>query len=327
LLEHLRKLGLEENTLIVLTSDHGELMYSHPKDYLTFDHRSPYDAVLHIPFIAAGPGVPAGRVVDGIASSLDSASTMLELAMLPNLPGAQGKSLLRAIQGKERSLNPFVFAEEDTAIPWRSVRNDRYKLVLNLWSGEKQLYDLERDPGEQVDASSENPEMFKTLAARLQEWMRENQPAREKQRARWKIYVHPEVIQIFDDQTIGGRMQLNGGGWQSDASPESGNYEGGCFWTEAGDGSRTAIWRGDNPMIGTYRVSAFYGRPAVGKLATNAPFTIVTEGGSNTVRVNFNEGAGQWNPLGTFTDPRYVSLSNAADGIILVDAVQFERLD
>jgi len=48
LVEHLRKLGLEQNTLIVVTSDHGELMYSHPKDYLTFDHRSPYDPVMHI---------------------------------------------------------------------------------------------------------------------------------------------------------------------------------------------------------------------------------------------------------------------------------------
>lgn len=43
LLDCLSQLGLEENALILLTSDHGELMYSHPKDHLTFDHRSPYD--------------------------------------------------------------------------------------------------------------------------------------------------------------------------------------------------------------------------------------------------------------------------------------------
>jgi hypothetical protein len=46
-----------------------------------------------------------------------------------------------------------------------------------------------------------------------------------------------------------------------------------------------------------------------------------------TVRADFNQGAGRWNLLGTVTEPRYVSVSNAADGIILVDAVRCERLD
>ncbi len=327
LMDHLRKLGLEGNTLIVLTSDHGEQLYSHPKDYLTFDHRGPYDSVLHIPFIASGPGVPSGRVADGIASNLDSAPTILDLAGLQPLRGAQGKSLAPIIAGKSQPPNLYVFGEEDTAIPWRSVRNDPYKLILNLWTGEKRLYDTQRDPREQIDVSKENPEALATLSSRLQEWMRENQPTREAQIARWKIYTHPDSVQIFDEQAIGGRMQLIGNGWRSDTSPESGNYEGGCFWHEAGDGSSEAVWRSDNPLIGNYRISVFYGRPEVGELATNAPFTVVTESKSETVRVNFNQGAGQWNLLGTFTDPRYVTISNHADGIIVVDAIKFERID
>src|SRR6266404_3772271 len=50
LMGQLAKLALEENTVVVLTSDHGELVYSHPRDYLTFDHRSLYDSVMHVPF-------------------------------------------------------------------------------------------------------------------------------------------------------------------------------------------------------------------------------------------------------------------------------------
>ena len=80
ILDRVRALGLEENTLVVLTSDHGELLYSHPSDYLTFDHRSLYDAVLHIPMIMAGPGVPRERVIDGLGSNVDTAPTVLELA-------------------------------------------------------------------------------------------------------------------------------------------------------------------------------------------------------------------------------------------------------
>ena len=45
LMDQVRKMGLIENTLIVLTSDHGEMLYSHPNDFLTFDHRSLYDTV------------------------------------------------------------------------------------------------------------------------------------------------------------------------------------------------------------------------------------------------------------------------------------------
>ena len=157
--------------------------------------------------------------------------------------------------------------------------------------------------------------------------MRENQPPADKQRARWRIYRQPERVQIVDDQTVGARLHLNGVGWHSDTAPESGNHDGGCFWTESGDGSRSAVWRSDNPMMGTYRVSVFYGRPRAGKLASNASYTIATESGSETIRVNFNRGMGEWNLIGTFKDPRYVSLNNAADGVILVDAVKFERLD
>lgn len=131
-------------------------------------------------------------------------------------------------------------------------------------------------------------------------------------------------------------MLLTGGGWHSDTDPASGNFGGGCFWTEGGNGSRAAVWRGDNPFVGTYKVFVYYGHPSVGRLASNAPFTIVcgplalgrvqahTE--QKTVRVNFNQGAGQWHLLGTAKDPRYVTETDAADGAIIVDAIKLERV-
>lgn len=327
LMDHLREIGLEENTLVVLTSDHGELMYSHPKDFLTFDHRSLYDADLNIPLIVAGPGVPEGGVFEGLASNIDTAPTILDLAGLPPLADAQGHSLVPLIQGKARAVNQFVYGEEDVAIPQRMVRSERFKLIRNLWTGADQLFDLTRDPGEQTDVAKENPQPVKELKAQLERWMHENQPSGERQRARWRIYTQPEKETIVDDETIGGRLLLTGGGWHSDERPVSANYEGACFWTEAGDGSRTAVWRGDDPFVGNYRISVYYGKPAAGKLASDATFTIVSESGEQIVRVDFNRHAGEWLPLGTFTDPRTVSLSNAADGAIIVDAVKFERVE
>lgn len=326
ILNHLQTLGLQDNTLVFLTSDHGELLYSHPKDFLTFDHRSLYDTDLHIPFIAAGPGIPEGKAIPGLGSNVDSAPTILSLSELPPLSDAEGHSLKPMIDGDTESLNQYVYAEEDVAIPMRSVRDLHYKLVLNLWMGKEQLFDEEQDPKELTNVAAKHPDIVKELDSKLRAWMKENQPSRVVQLKRWRIYTAPEQVTIVDDQTIGGRMLLTGGGWQSDTSSASGNFAGGCFWTEQGDGSRTAVWRNDDPMIGMYEVSLYYGHPVIGRLATNAPFTIVTASGQQTVRVNFNNGAGQWHLLGTVENPRYVTETNSANGAIIVDAVRFTRL-
>jgi arylsulfatase A-like enzyme len=326
IMDKLRDLGLEEQTLVVLSSDHGELMFSHPRDYLTADHVSLYDANVHIPLIIAGPGVPSGQVTDALASNVDTAQTILELAGLPLLTGAAGRSLAPLIRGEVESVNDYVFAEQDAVIPCRSVRDSRFKLIYDLQTGHKQLFDLAKDPDELVDVATENPKVVERLFARLRDHMSQNEPSEEVRLRRLRLYGVPGAVATVDDQTIGAQMLLTGQGWHSDTSVESGNFQMGCFWSEPGDGSRTAVWRPSSPMLGDYRILVYAGRPPVGKLASNAPFTITTETGTETVRVNFNERAGEWRLLGTFTNPRFVTVTNAADGIIVVDAVRFERL-
>ncbi len=335
-LDQLRTLGLENKTLIFLSSDHGELLYSHPKDFLTFDHRSVYNTDLHIPFIAAGPGIPKGKAINGLASNVDSAPTILAMAGLPPLSDAEGKNMVPMIEGKVQSENQYAYSEEDVAIPLRCIQNLRYKLILNLWTGKEQLFDEQQDPKELTSVAKEHPQVVKELYARLQEWMKENTPPKAVVLRRWRIFTAPEQDAVVDDQTIGGRMLITGGGWHSNTGLRSDNYDGGCFWTEAGDGSRIAVWRNDDPMLGTYKISVYYGHPAIGRLATNAPFTVVygppalgrvqAETQQKTVRVNFNQGAGQWHELGTVKNPRYVEETNAADGAIIVDAIRFERI-
>lgn len=327
ILDRVKALGLDDHTVVALTSDHGELLYSHPRDFLTFDHCSLYDAVLHIPLIIAGPGLPEGKVVDGIASNVDTAPTLLDLAGLPNLPDAEGKSLVPLFGKTAPTMNSYIYAEEDIAVPERSIRTERYKLILNLLTGEKQLFDLQSDPGELDDIARTNPTVVAELYGQLEKWMQENQPSQKKQVARWRIYTAPENVIVTDDLATGGAVLLTGGGWHSDESPASGNYKGHSFWTEAGDGSRSALWRTDDPFVGSYRIFAYFGQPRVGKLASDAPFEIVTRSGSKVVHVNFAQGAGEWKLLGTFEDPVFVRVTNAADGVIIADAVKFERID
>lgn len=336
ILDHLRALGLQDKTLVFLSSDHGELLYSHPRHFLTFDHRSLYNTDLHIPFIAAGPGIPHDKVINGLGSNVDTAPTILKLAGLPPLSDAEGRSLVPMIDGKVRSENQYVYAEEDVAIPERGIQNQHYKLILNLWTGKEELFDEEKDPGEHTNVAKEHPEVVKELYARLQEWMKANTPPKAVVLRRWKIYTQPERVVTVDDQTIGGRMLLTGGGWHSNTQPQSGNFDGGCFWTQQGNGSRTAVWRNDDPMLGTYKIFVYYGHPTIGRLATDAPFTIVygppalgrvsADTHQQTTHVNFNQGAGQWHLLGTVKNPRYVEETNSANGAIIVDAVRFERI-
>lgn len=336
ILDQLRSLGLDQKTVILLTSDHGELLYSHPKDFLTFDHRSLYDADLHIPLIVAGPGVPQGHVINGLGSNVDTTPTLLDLVGLPDLPDTEGRSLVPMIDGKTPSINKYVYSEEDVAIPLRAIRSKRYKLIQNLWTGKEQLFDLETDPGELRDVARDNPGIVKELDALLKAWMSQNMPSKAVQLQRWRIYTAPEQVTVIDDQTIGGRFLITGGGWHSDTAPASGNYDGGCFWTGLGGGTRTAIWRNDDPMLGTYKIFVYYGRPSIGRVASNAPFTlvygppavggVVSDTSSKTVLVDFNQGAGQWHLLGTVENPRYVEETNAADGAIIADAIRFERV-
>lgn len=328
ILDQIKQYHLGKSTYILLTSDHGELLYSHPNDFLTFDHRSLYDADLHIPLIIAGPGIPQGKTIESLASNIDTAPTILDLAGAAPLSDAEGHSLVPLIQGKVASINEYLYAEEDVEIPERSVRDIRYKLIRNLWTGAEQLFDMQNDPGELHDVAAIHPKEVQELRAHLDAWMRVNEPTPQLQRARWKIYTQPEKTVIVDDVTTGARFLISPcTEWHSDENPASGNYGGSSFWTESGSGSRRAIWHGDDPLVGIYRVSVYVGNPKVGRLATNAQYRVVAAEGSKTVLLDLKDDPGTWKSLGIFKDPRYVELSNDANGVVVADAVKFDRID
>ncbi len=86
----LKALGIEEDTLVVIDSDHGETLYDHE---CFFDHHGLYDATLHIPLAFIQPGkVPAGRRFSDICQMKDVAPTILDLL------GLQGRVKVRRAQ-------------------------------------------------------------------------------------------------------------------------------------------------------------------------------------------------------------------------------------
>ena len=325
LLDRLKKMGLDQNTVVVFFSDHGELLYEYD-DVLTFDHRSLYDANIHVPFIIKGPGIPKGKTVGAMTSHIDIAPTILEIAGLPQMPGSQGKNLLPVIKGEKKIVHDYVFSEQDISQMLRSVRDKQYKLIYNTQTGKKQLYDTIIDPRERNDISSQNPQIVVRLFKVLEEYMAKNTLPEQEKLKLWQetIEAGPKEI-VIDEVTYGDRLQLVGNGWRM--ADHSDNYLGACYWVQpSAYGSNIAIWHGDNPFIGEYEIFVRYGQLPGVKAASNAKYTVVTDLRKKTFVVNQNERQGEWVLLGKFTNPISVKLTNSANGPVIVDAVKFVRI-
>jgi arylsulfatase A-like enzyme len=172
--------GLLENTAVVLTSDHGELLGEHG---LLGHQYSLYDPLLRVPLILRDPArVPAGRS-DAAVLAMDLFPTLLELAGIepPSGPESHAASLLAPPSQRARLAEyPAAFTRplETTRrrfpdfdpAPWqrrlRAFHRGPYKLI-EAEDGSRRLYDLASDPLERVDLARSDPETTERLRTEL----------------------------------------------------------------------------------------------------------------------------------------------------------------
>lgn len=164
-LDGLKERGMEKNTLIILTSDHGEEFFEHGG----FEHgHSMHQEVIQVPFLVWGEGIVGG--LDSTPVSIaDAAPTILDaLKLKAGAPGF-GKSLWPQIDGGENgTMDRMIVAagtlygpEKRMAIVWP------YKLIQQPGKEALQLYNLELDPSEKKDIAGANQEMAKEMAEEL----------------------------------------------------------------------------------------------------------------------------------------------------------------
>ena len=168
------------DALVIYTSDHGDLLQSH-----CISNKGPamYEEVTLMPFIVRWPGqAPAGISSKALVSHSDVVPTLLDAAGLTIPTTLAGKSLAQIFRQPEQSTNDAVFMEfgryetdHDSFggfQPVRAVRDDRYKLVINLLASDE-LYDLEADPFEMRNliGSAEHAAVRDRLHDRLLDWM------------------------------------------------------------------------------------------------------------------------------------------------------------
>ncbi len=152
LFDLLKGLDLWDNTMIIVTSDHGEKFMERGK----LGHGySLYEEIVHVPLMMRVPDLEGLGEVDSVVEVVDIAPTILDWAGVEPLTIAQGDSLLPTLRRLSWTDRP-AFSEEPDSVAYR-MKNLKFIRWGNSESGLK-LYDLGKDPGERTDLASEMPD-------------------------------------------------------------------------------------------------------------------------------------------------------------------------
>ena len=188
----LEQTGLLENTLVIVTADHGEEFKDHGK----LGHaKTVYNESVHVPIIMRFPhGEWGGSNVEQEVGVIDIAPTILDFVGMKSQPEFQGQSLLPHVNGsKGAELTRTVFSS-NWNFHWAQISAVRGQLKYILGFGEfgriiEEIYDLEADPGERnnliASIREERAEEFEFLRSELLRFIAENAPG-------WNVLVYPE---------------------------------------------------------------------------------------------------------------------------------------
>jgi len=176
---------LQDKTLFIITSDHGEEFGEHGYRYHA---KHLYEEVLHVPLIFSSPAlIPSGLSIPTQVRSIDILPTILELLGIPPLAKHQGESLLTLLNLAPTPARPAisqigeqVFSEEKTELV--SLTTENYKLIWNKKTDIQELYYLLQDPGEEKNIAEEEKEKTHQLKSQLKKFLSldEEKPFRYK---------------------------------------------------------------------------------------------------------------------------------------------------
>lgn len=191
LITRMEELGILEDTLIVITGDHGETLYDHE---IYFDHHGLYEPTLVVPLIYYWPGrVPEGTRSGAYTLHEDLLPTILDVCGLRNhAKGARfdGKSLRRFFTDTTGSHRSEFYISECTWMRKQGWRTPVWKFWEALepdFHGKPpvELYNLVEDPEESRNLADLEPEIVKTLRGRMNRWVK----ARERRTGK-KSAIH-----------------------------------------------------------------------------------------------------------------------------------------
>ena len=174
IVEWLRRRGLYDRAMIIVTGDHGEAFGEHN---LAAHGVSTYQDQVHVPLLIKYPNQSAGEVVRTPVSHVDLLPTVLEMLQLPLPAQNQGRSLLHMDELRTRPVfaesfpsGPFVHLNPRLDRTERAIRLGDYKLMISD-KGEHQLFDLAHDPRELHNLTALRLPEDAPMDAALREWI------------------------------------------------------------------------------------------------------------------------------------------------------------
>jgi len=176
LMAKLDELGLADDTVVVYSSDHGDMLGSHGQRL----KRKPWEESIRVPGIVRWPGrIKAGARNDAIFTHVDFAPTMLGFAGLKAPQAMQGMDLSSVIRGQS-SKSPEsaylaihgTYQGDDTPNAWRGIRTKTH-VYARFKDKPWVLYDIEKDSYEMKNLVDSSPALLKEMEAKLQRRMKE----------------------------------------------------------------------------------------------------------------------------------------------------------
>ncbi|MBQ3222013.1 MAG: sulfatase [Clostridia bacterium] len=173
-IEKMKALGIEEDTIVVFVSDHGETLYDHD---CYFDHHGMYDPTLVVPFMIVWKNhLPEGVRIGDYCQLKDVTPTLLDVMGIETDLSMEGVSLMKCVRGEERAEEQEFYITECTWMRKHGWRTPEWKLIVSLepdfhFKPMVELYNLIEDPEEYNNLAEPRPEIVEMLKARMEAWI------------------------------------------------------------------------------------------------------------------------------------------------------------
>jgi arylsulfatase A-like enzyme len=168
-LDELEERGELENTLIVFSADHGEMLGDHNR----WMKNVPYQPSVGVPLVISGPGVKSNEMIQSPTTTLDLTATFLDYAGISTPEFMDSRTLRPQLEGHSEASRKYVKSGLEE---WRMVMNDRYKLIRGFDRHSKDrrvgqpgslLFDMQKDPIESKNLAETKPEVVEDLSRLL----------------------------------------------------------------------------------------------------------------------------------------------------------------
>ena len=173
----LEEMNILDDTMILITADHGEALGEHD---VYADHWDVYEPTARVPLIIYYPGQVKARKIEALVQHTDFAPTILEAFGVSTPEDMEGKSLWPLLRGKTDQHHEIVTTSTGLWEAQRSLRKGKWKLIKTIDRGfiplepASELYDLENDPWETNNLAGSEKDMLADMEREYHRWLEEN---------------------------------------------------------------------------------------------------------------------------------------------------------